>query len=334
MSTPPGSSSRDQVLRLLTLVPLLHKHSVMGIGQAANLLGVSEAQVVRDLKVLFMCGLPGGMPDDLIDVDLDALDNAESGDGQIRVSNVDYLQRPLRLTPREASATLLALRAVQQSAPPESREVIDRALAKLENVVTASDQLVALPNDQERVVAQWRTIAEQAIANGQQLQLTYYVPARDEETERVVDPQQLTVRDGWIYLDAWCYRAEDKRLFRLDRVHDLVLLDSKVEQHSVTTLGADLFLVAVEVPTVRLLLQPAAQWVVEYYPVNSQELRPDGSLEILMKVADPAWLDRLLMRLAGSVTVLSPESLHNRYRAKVEATLAENLRIGVGLSPI
>ena len=45
--------------------------------------------------MLFLCGLPGGYPDDLIDVDLEALE----GDGVIRVSNADYLARPLRLTP-------------------------------------------------------------------------------------------------------------------------------------------------------------------------------------------------------------------------------------------
>ena len=47
-----------------------------------------------------MCGLPGGYPDDLIDVDLDALEGPDGvrTDGVIRVSNADYLARPLRLS--------------------------------------------------------------------------------------------------------------------------------------------------------------------------------------------------------------------------------------------
>ena len=81
--------------------------------------------------MLFMCGLPGGYPDDLIDVDLDALEGPEA-DGVIRVSNADYLARPLRLTPTEATAIIVALRALRDGADDDTREVVDRALAKLE----------------------------------------------------------------------------------------------------------------------------------------------------------------------------------------------------------
>ena len=87
-----------------------------------------------DLKVLFMCGLPGGYPDDLIDVDIDALEGPDGvrSDGVIRVSNADYLARPLRLSPTEASAVIVALRALRNGARDDTREVVDRALAKLE----------------------------------------------------------------------------------------------------------------------------------------------------------------------------------------------------------
>jgi proteasome accessory factor C len=85
-----SGGAREQVARLLTLVPYLHARGQVGVDEAATLLGVGPDQVVRDLKVLFMCGLPGGYPDDLIDVDLDSLES----DGLIRVSNADY--RPVR----------------------------------------------------------------------------------------------------------------------------------------------------------------------------------------------------------------------------------------------
>ena len=89
-------------------------------------LGVPSAQLEKDLRVLFLCGLPGGYPDDLIDVDLDALE----GEGVIRVSNADYLARPLRLTPTEASAIIVALRALRAGSAKETRDVVDRALAQ------------------------------------------------------------------------------------------------------------------------------------------------------------------------------------------------------------
>ena len=75
-----------------------------------------------------------GYPGDLIDVDLDALEEPE-GDGVIRVSNADYLSRPLRLTPTEATALIVALRALRGGAGDDTREVVDRVLAKLEAAV-------------------------------------------------------------------------------------------------------------------------------------------------------------------------------------------------------
>ena len=77
----------------------------------------TPAQIVNDLKVLFMCGLPGGYPDDLIDVDLDALEG-EEGDGVIRVSNADYLARPLQLSPhRGVGADRGAARPARRQPP-------------------------------------------------------------------------------------------------------------------------------------------------------------------------------------------------------------------------
>jgi len=132
------ASAKDQVARLLTLVPYLHAHGEVRLDEAARALGVGPDQLFGDLKVLFMCGLPGGYPDDLIDVDLDALE----GEGVIRVSNADYLARPLRLTPTEASAIIVALRALRAGSEPDTREVVDRALAKLEAAAAGSTPLV------------------------------------------------------------------------------------------------------------------------------------------------------------------------------------------------
>jgi len=134
MTTAATGAAKDQVARLLRLVPYLHARDQVSLDDAAGALGVPPAQLEKDLRVLFLCGLPGGYPDDLIDVDLDALE----GEGVIRVSNADYLARPLRLTPTEASAIIVALRALRAGSAKDTREVVDRALAKLEAAAAGS----------------------------------------------------------------------------------------------------------------------------------------------------------------------------------------------------
>ena len=78
---------------------------------------------------------------------------------------------------------------------------------------------------EERVLPVVRT----ALDEGRQLHLSYYVPGRDETTERDVDPVRLLLVQGRSYLEGWCRRAEGVRLFRLDRVADLQVLDAPAE---------------------------------------------------------------------------------------------------------
>ena len=323
------AGAREQVARLLTLVPYLYSRDEVSIGEAAQVLDVPPAQVVRDLKVLFMVGLPDGYPDDLIDVDLDALEGPEA-DGVIRVSNAHYLARPLRLTATEATAVMVALLALRGGAAEDTREVVDRALAKLQ-AATAGDAAVAAVDPgteqpgtpQSGVPAGLRDDLERAVREGRQLRLTYWVPARDEETERVVDPRRVVSSGGATYLDAWCHSAEDDRLFRLDRIHEAAVLDTPVTRAAgeADATGTDLFDFAAAAERVTLLLDPAARWVVEYYPVEETRDLPDGRVAVDLLVADRRWLTRLLLRLAPYARVESPAGRHREFIDRARETL-------------
>ena len=126
--TRMSGGAKEQVGRLLALVPLIQRRGAMGLEEAATTLGVPSEQLVKDLRVLIYCGWPGWLPGDLIEVDLDALD----GEGVIRITNADYLSTPLRLSPAEASAMIVALRTLRESADGDTLASLDSALAKLE----------------------------------------------------------------------------------------------------------------------------------------------------------------------------------------------------------
>ncbi len=304
------SGAKEQVARLLTLVPYLHSRGEVHLEEAARELGLAPALLLRDLRVLLMCGLPGGFPDDLIDVDLDALEDPE-GDGVIRVSNADYLARPLRLTATEASALIVALRALRSEASEETREVVDRALAKLEAAAAAGDTAGRIDvGDTTDRHAELRATLTDAVRRQRQLRLTYYVPSRDEESERVVDPRGLVAAGGFDYLDAFCHSAEAPRLFRLDRIHRAELLETPVTEPAAPRQVGDGFLLpAGDTRLVRLRLEPQARWVPDYYPMESVRRRAKGVLEVTMRVADPRWLERFLLRLTPHASVLDPPEL-------------------------
>ncbi|GCD89041.1 YafY family protein [Nocardioides sp. LS1] len=331
---PAPSGAKDQVARLLTLVPFLHARGQVRLDDAAAALGVPADQLVKDLKVLLMCGLPGGYPDDLIDVDLDALEGPEA-DGVIRVSNADYLARPLRLTPTEATAIIVALRALRNGATDETRVVVDRALAKLEAAAaegTAAPRIDPGDEPVEADLSRLEARLRDAARRQRQVRLTYFVPSRDEESERTVDPRGVVTANGFAYLDAWCHSAEAPRLFRLDRIHEAEVLDTAIETppEAPRDLGDGLFAQSSETTRVRLLLEPAARWVVEYYPVESVRQRARGRLEVALQVADERWLQRLLLRLAPHARVISPPELTTTFTDAAQAALSLYNHPGVG----
>lgn len=326
MSQPAGA--KDQVARLLTLVPLLHAHGAMPLGAAAEALGVTPAQVLGDLKILFMVGLPGGYPEDLIDVDLDALEGpgGPNAAGMIRVSNADYLARPLRLTATEASAIIVALRAMRNGTGDDTREIVDRVLAKLEAAAAegpAASRIDPGEDDTDPAVVALSERLQGAADRRRQVRLTYYVPARDEESERVVDPRGVVTAGGLTYLDGWCHSAEAPRLFRLDRIAHAEVLDTPIETPPTAPrdLGDGIFTQSGDTTPVTLRLAPAARWVVEYYPVEDVRPQRDGSVEVDLLVADERWLTKLMMRLAPNARVVTPAAYAQAFTANAQATL-------------
>lgn len=312
------SAAKDQVGRLLALVPLIRRRGEIHVEEAANLLGVTAAQLVADLRVLIFCGWPGWLPGDLIEVDLDALE--PGGDGMIRIANADYLAEPLRLSRAEASALLVALNTLRSGADDTVVPTIDSAVAKIEGAVGA---VPVASVGAHPAPSSAHTAIDRALREKRQLALRYLVASRDEVTERVVDPLALLVDGGVEYLDAWCHRAGDRRSFRVDRVLDADVLDSPVEAHGLPArdLGDGIFQPSPDLPLVTLRVGRQARWIAEYYPVESTRERRGGVLEVSLRVADTAWLDRLLLRLTPHVTVVGPKEFTQRYRQSTEAVL-------------
>ncbi len=315
--------AREQVARLLALVPYLNSHPEVALDKAAQDFNVKPKQIVRDLKVLWYCGLPGLGPGEMIDIDMDAFE--DDGDGMIRLSNADYLSRPLRLGSSEAAALVVALRAMREGSPATSREVIDRVLTKLEGATAegAAADVVEVP---EHLAVSARVGAQlaEAIAADRQVRLEYYVPTRDETTERVVDPFAVLEAEGHTYLDAWCHLAEARRLFRLDRVSGLEILDQRALEHDVAprNLSEGLFEPGPDDVLATVRLHRVARWVSEYYPVESQTELPDGGLEVTLRMGDPQWLVRLLMRLTPYAELVGPADLAARVADEARRALS------------
>lgn len=327
MSAP--QSAKAQVQRLLALVPYLREHDGVQLDRVAADFETTPEQITQDLWVLYFCGLPGALPGDLIEVDMDALE----GEGVVRIDNADFLDRPLRLGAQEALALIVALRTLRDVAGAGERAAIERALRKLESAAAgdglgAMEQVDVQIDDADSAVNETVT---GALRRAHRMRLSYFVPARDETTEREVDPMRLVVAEGHRYLEGWCYRAEDTRLFRLDRITAAEELDVPADpppQAQPRNLSGGLFRASPDDLLATVDLDPSARWVAEYYPHETAIDLPAGGLRIQLRVSDSAWLRRLALRLAGHARVVIPSAVADEVRSEARRALAAYDREG------
>lgn len=313
----------DRLSRLLAMVPWLLARQGVPLAEAAEQFGISEDELVLDLELLFVCGTPGHMPDDLIEADWES--------GKVYLDNADAIARPLRLGLDEALALLVGLRTLADVRGVAGREALDGALAKLssaagEAAAAASSVQVDLQTGASpEVLATCRS----ALQRHRRLHLRYLVAARDESTERDVDPMRLVSLDGRWYLEGWCHRADDVRLFRLDRVIDAVELDADgtpPPQAVGRDLDSALFRPSPDDLLVTLELGPQARWVADYYPVESSTETGAGGLTVRLRTAEPGWLRRLMVRLGGAARVVDPPELTADVASSARAALAAYVR--------
>ena len=153
------------------------------------------------------------------------------------------------------------------------------------------------------------------------LRLAYYVPGRDETTDRDVDPMRLVFADGKPYLEAWCHRAGETRLFRVDRITAATLLDveaSPPPEAQPKDLSQGLFQPDPDDPVALVDLAPQARWVADYYPTEKVEELGSGRVRITLRFSDADWLQRLVLRLGGDATLVEPADLVAKVRPAPE----------------
>ncbi|MFI6939845.1 helix-turn-helix transcriptional regulator [Streptomyces sp. NPDC050418] len=310
-----AANAIDQTRRMLSLVTYLRERPGAHVADVARAFGVTEAELISDLDVLPLCGTSfrGG---DLLDIDTDG--------ERIWWHNPDDVAEPLRLAADEATALLVAARAVATlpGLRESDRQALLRATAKLEaaagETAAAGDRLSVTFESEGGVFAE----VDRAISERRRLWLRYYSPARDELTEREVDPIRLFAL-GHTYMEAWCYRSEARRTFRLDRVAEIRILDEAAAppELELRDLSEGLVQPSADDPEVVIEVGAGGRWVAEYYPHDSAEELPEGGLRITLRTPDPASLKRLALRLGRDGHIVAPQDLADSAREAARSAL-------------
>jgi proteasome accessory factor C len=310
-------TSAERLRRLLALVPYVVARRSVSLTETAATFGMTERELIDDLNLAWCVELKSPEPYCPIDLSYE--------DGEITISQAESIARPLRLAADEAVTLLVALQMVAEAGG--DGDAVASLMAKIEDAAgasaAASSQVqIHIDHPNGPVVP---SALNRALSDGKRVHLRYYVPKRDEVTERDVDPIGLRVIDGRSYFKGWCRLAEGVRTFRLDRVLDVEVLDVPAEvPEEAKSDDGDEGLFRPSETDVRAVLDLAAgaRWVTEYYPCESVEDLGEGRLRIVLRTQDTALVRRLALRLGEEARVVAPAALADEVQTAAAAALA------------
>ncbi len=287
--TSPRTAHR--LSRILAMLPWVIANPGAAVDDVCARFGYTRAELVQDLNLVFVCGLPGYGPGDLMDAYVD-------GD-EVVIDMADYFAEPLRLTAAEGLALLAGGMAVLSSgAAPDA---LASAVEKLQAVVLPEPGSIDV--DVPAVPALVGTLKE-AAAEGKVVRITYTSVAAERTTERDVEPWSIFSTLGNWYVSGHCRMAEAERVFRIDRIRRADITTETFEPPGEPPRTEVGYTPGVDDVRALIRLGPGAQWVTEYYPTEIVDEGPEGTT-IEFHAADPLVAARLLLRLGTEAELVS-----------------------------
>jgi predicted DNA-binding transcriptional regulator YafY len=244
-----------------------------------------------------------------------------------------YKLPPLLFTAEEATVLYMGANLVREVWGQTYDDAVTAVTAKLDNV---------LPDDLREEVARARqslvvggltrmdyrpweaTIhtLRQCIGEQRCVRLLYRGFARQEDTDRVVEPYALTLQWGLWYLVGFCHLRQALRTFRVDRIQQAVSLkdrftmprDFSVREYLACSMNFE------PAYTVRVDLEASAAPDVRERHSHWMEItdQADGSITVGFPVAGLDWATGWVLTHGPAAKVLEPPELVERVRTAAE----------------
>lgn len=294
--TSPKTAKR--LNRILAMLPWVIANPGSTVDEVCERFDYTRAELAADLNLVFVCGLPGYGPGDLMVAYID--------EDEVVVELADYFANPIRLTPPEALSLLAAGMALLSTG--QAPTALASAIDKLQRTVLGSDEgnlvvdLAEPPHVSElRRAAQERTVVE----------IVYTALATGRTTTRDIEPWVVFSTLGNWYVRAYCRSAGAERVFRVDRIRTVRSKSEHFQPPDRDVAPEIGYMPAEEDVRAVIRLHDAARWVASYYPVETVRDTRDG-LEVRFSASDASVIARLLVRLGRSADLVEGDEVAAR----------------------
>jgi predicted DNA-binding transcriptional regulator YafY len=296
----------SQVARLLDLVPYLTLNQGVALDKIAEDFSTSKSEILADLNTLWMCGLPGYTPLELIDLSFDT--------GFVSIRNAEILSNPRKLSNAEVGAIIIGLSIIRDSIPENSAHSssIKELLARL----SMKSQLSVPEIISTGIPTDTRNMIYSAMKMSQNIYITYHSSSRDEISTREIIPFSLSQEGNNEYVHSYCYTTQDFRVFRLDRISEIRkserLMDASLTEDRNIEDGYEYL--------IRVLSN--ARKIAEIFQVR-ESTKLHAGVEFSKRAYNSEWIVRTICSLRGSAEIVEP--LVTREAISTRAQKALNL---------
>lgn len=302
-SVPP---TQRRLRRLLAILEWLASEGTVPTAAVAQRFGMTEEEVINELELAACCGRPPFSPGELMDIIVDA---------DMVTARLPEMDRPRQFTPAEGIAVAAAARTILAMPGADAAGPLATAVDKLEAAL-GERKAVEVALDQPVYLAP----VSDALENLHTLEIDYLSTSTDELTTRKIDPLRVVSVEGRWYVEAWCYRAEALRTFRIDQIASVRDVGAREQEHSLNDVVPTSFIPAADAEATFVRVGRGAAWMADSIPILAQRSESDGTTTIAVSVTGPAWFERVLLQAGPDAVVIAPASQLN-----VAGTAAERV---------
>lgn len=215
--------------RLTAILTELQTKRLWTATQLARKFQVSTRTIYRDIRTLEQAGVP------IL---------TEEGKGYMLMEG--YKVPPVMFTEGEANALITAEQLILKSSDSSLREEYTAAISKIravlryatkEKVELLSQRIAVSPAIPGVSVSNSLAQIQSALTSFNVLEITYQAAEQNEGTIRQVEPFAFyySLQESWLLI-AFCRLRKDFRMFRLDRMSNVRILEAVFEPHQLTLL--------------------------------------------------------------------------------------------------
>ena len=293
-----------RALRTMDLIPFIVENPACSIRSLAEKFSVSEDQIEKDLQLIFLCGLPGYTPYELIDIVFD--------NGIVTVIEPQVLDRPRKFSKSEMVVIVLGLRILSELYPADSTQIL-----KLEKLIAKISALVPIYVSKQtgkNLNSNLLKDLNRAINQSLSLDIEYSSVSKDEITKRNILPLELYLLNGSMYLRAVDIAQSAERVFRADSIR-IISIGSVVSVQNDSN--------EEKVSEVSLIVDGSKKLFMERNSsiIKSIEVSKKGFIVNVM-ISNVEWLKRCILSNSPGITVAAPSDLATQIKKEARAILA------------